>query len=167
MDHPLAPCPSCRRHIRITEDACPFCSVALESAELARGAVPGSSQRLTRAAMFVFGATLATSPAGCDGDTQNPTGAQGSVTGTGTGAAGASGTGASDAGGEGGAPVPLYGGPGPGPGGSGQGGEGGVSATGGQGGQGGAGGASGGAGGEGVGGNIQPPYGAAPRPDEE
>jgi hypothetical protein len=52
----LRPCPSCRRHIRVEESACPFCAtpVALSAAPVAtpRG-------RLTRAAVFAAGAAIA------------------------------------------------------------------------------------------------------------
>src|SRR5690348_10712494 len=62
MHHPLAPCPSCARHVRATETRCPFCARAFGS-ELANGVVPGATQRLGRAASFVFTATVAL--AGC------------------------------------------------------------------------------------------------------
>src|SRR4051794_33955430 len=62
MYHPLAPCPSCARHVRATETRCPFCAEPLGS-ELANTIVPGTTQRMGRAAAFVFGATVAL--AGC------------------------------------------------------------------------------------------------------
>jgi hypothetical protein len=62
MDAPLAPCPGCQRHIRTRESECPFCATILPS-DHAMSAVPGTTTRLTRAATFVFGATLAV--AGC------------------------------------------------------------------------------------------------------
>lgn len=76
----LLPCPSCARHVRQSEQGCPFCgaSLALESVERA---APG---RLGRAAMFAFGAAMATSVAACGGGS----------------------TPANDSG-----PAPLYGGP--------------------------------------------------------
>ena len=60
----LAPCPSCSRHVRVDESACPFCgaAVSLEAPSI-RGI---ASQRLGRAALFTFGAVaLATNGAGC------------------------------------------------------------------------------------------------------
>ena len=54
----LVPCPSCARHVRSSERACPFCRSAL-STDLAARAVPGTTQRLSRAAAFTFAASLA------------------------------------------------------------------------------------------------------------
>jgi len=54
----LVPCPSCNRHIRTGEHACPFCGSAI-SASIAAKAIPGATQRLSRAAAFAFTATLA------------------------------------------------------------------------------------------------------------
>jgi hypothetical protein len=61
----LVPCPSCARHVRATERACPFCRTAL-SAAIAAKAIPGSAQRLSRAAAFTFAASLAAT--GCSSD---------------------------------------------------------------------------------------------------
>src|SRR4051812_38400204 len=58
MYQPLVPCPSCQRHVLATEAACPFCASLLPS-DLGSRAVPGATQRLGRAAAFVFGASLA------------------------------------------------------------------------------------------------------------
>jgi hypothetical protein len=66
MYQPLVPCPSCKRHVRAAEAACPFCSSALPE-DLAAGAIPSAPRRLSRAAAFVFGASLAV--AGCGTDT--------------------------------------------------------------------------------------------------
>jgi hypothetical protein len=65
--------------VRATERACPFCRSTLSSA-LAAKAVPGSTQRLSRAAAFTFAATLAAT--GCSSD---PAPADASVADTGTG----------------------------------------------------------------------------------
>ena len=62
----LVPCPSCHRHVRSSESACPFCQGALPS-DLGARAVPGTTQRLSRAAAFTFAATLAAT--GCSSDT--------------------------------------------------------------------------------------------------
>src|SRR4051812_11078561 len=58
MYQPLVPCPSCSRHVRALEAACPFCAAALPG-DLGERAIPGTSLRLTRAAVFVFGASIA------------------------------------------------------------------------------------------------------------
>jgi hypothetical protein len=57
----LLPCPRCSRHVRTTESACPFCSLALPASlrpvALAR---PPRPQRRSRAALYAVGAgTLA------------------------------------------------------------------------------------------------------------
>jgi hypothetical protein len=50
----LRPCPECRRHVRVDETACPFCTAALAPAS--PPALPVG--RLTRAAVFTAGAAL-------------------------------------------------------------------------------------------------------------
>jgi hypothetical protein len=62
MSASLVPCPSCARHVRVTDARCPFCASALPNS-LAQRAVPNTTQRLTRAAAFAFTASLAV--AGC------------------------------------------------------------------------------------------------------
>jgi hypothetical protein len=52
----LAPCPSCARHLRASEEACPFCGAAVAGK---LSPLPGTSKRLTRAAAFAFTASLA------------------------------------------------------------------------------------------------------------
>ncbi len=64
MYEPLAPCPSCSRHVRTAETSCPFCKSALPDT-MATLAVPGAPQRLSRAAAFAFTASLAVT--GCGG----------------------------------------------------------------------------------------------------
>jgi hypothetical protein len=64
MYQPLVPCPACARHVRAVEAQCPFCSHALPR-DLAAHAVPGTTQRLSRAAAVLFGTSLAL--AGCGG----------------------------------------------------------------------------------------------------
>lgn len=66
----LLPCPSCARHVRRSENGCPFCGASLALAiEPSR---PMPTQRLGRAATFAFGAAMATSVAAC-GTTTTPT----------------------------------------------------------------------------------------------
>lgn len=59
----LAPCPSCSRHVKTSEGRCPFCRGALSEA-FAGTAVPGPTQRLSRAAAFAFTASLAVTGCG-------------------------------------------------------------------------------------------------------
>jgi hypothetical protein len=58
----LAPCPSCHRHIRVAEAACPFCGNAVTLEEVVPRGI--YAQRLGRAALFTFGAAALTT-AGC------------------------------------------------------------------------------------------------------
>ncbi len=55
----LRPCPACSRHVRVSEGACPFCSVALDASFRAAPAPIGPSARLSRAALFAFSAGTA------------------------------------------------------------------------------------------------------------
>ncbi len=61
----LLPCPSCARHVRRTETACPFCACAVSFALAPLPKLP--EVRLGRAATFAFGAAVATSVAACTG----------------------------------------------------------------------------------------------------
>lgn len=61
----LVPCPSCGRHVRVSEEACPFCASVLPT-DLAARAVPAATSRMKRAAAFAFTATLTL--AGCSDD---------------------------------------------------------------------------------------------------
>ncbi len=104
---PFVPCPSCRRHVRAGDAACPFCSEALPAS---LQAVPAATQRLGRGALFAF----AVSVAACGGtetpETTTDTGAVSDGTTdsvTDTGAAKDDGIDTSDTGG----PVAAYGGP--------------------------------------------------------
>lgn len=67
---PLAPCPSCRRHVRVAESACPFCGTAVV---LEAASAPRAAQRLGRAAIFTFGAVAIATSAGCSTSTTPPT----------------------------------------------------------------------------------------------
>ena len=66
----LLACPSCGRHVRIAELACPFCEAPLPLSfanaiipQVASGAPPGI--RLSRGALFALGATSLTLAAAC------------------------------------------------------------------------------------------------------
>jgi len=64
----LAPCPSCSRHVRRIERACPFCSAHLS---LAEPPPRRPIERLGRAAIFTFGAAIATTASACAGTPMN------------------------------------------------------------------------------------------------
>ncbi len=64
----LVPCDGCGRHVRSTEPSCPFCRSALTPTDVAPIRVDA---RLSRAALFAFGATVAV--VGC-GDDDGPVG---------------------------------------------------------------------------------------------
>ena len=59
----LAACPSCARHVRVSESACPFCRAALSDAFRATPARQAPRARLTRAALFALGTGVALTPA--------------------------------------------------------------------------------------------------------
>jgi hypothetical protein len=121
MYRPLIQCPGCRRHVQLIETACPFCEGALAESDRAHRA-PDTTRRLTRAAAFVFGASVATTAIiGC-GDDETETESTSSSTNAGGFAAayGAPGGFGSSTGGEGGEGgdssagglAPMYGAPG-------------------------------------------------------
>lgn len=58
MYQPMIPCPACARHVRATELQCPFCDGPL-SAEARARLAPDTTRRLSRAAAFAFGLTVA------------------------------------------------------------------------------------------------------------
>jgi hypothetical protein len=67
----LEPCPTCQRHVRVSETSCPFCGANVE----ALGALPARalpSTRLGRAALFAFGVTAAATAAGTAGCVEEP-----------------------------------------------------------------------------------------------
>lgn len=116
----LTPCPECQRHVRHSEQTCPFCGQALALSRLPAQALPRS--RLGRAATFAFGATLvsATALVGCGGEAEGKQEGEGGSASGGT--AGDSASGSANAGqspGGSGAIVPLYGAPAAGSGASG------------------------------------------------
>jgi hypothetical protein len=69
----LIPCPDCARHVRAFESLCPFCASAIP--ETLRAGVPARrpTGRLTRAALYTFGATSLTLAAACS-STSEPSG---------------------------------------------------------------------------------------------
>ena len=56
MSQPLAPCPSCNRHVFADACACPFCEAKLRVCEAARTVAPNA--HLSRAARLAAGAAL-------------------------------------------------------------------------------------------------------------
>jgi hypothetical protein len=56
----FAPCAACARHVRTDDAACPFCGASCPE----RAAAPSRFPRVSRAALFAAGASLAL--AGCD-----------------------------------------------------------------------------------------------------
>lgn len=67
MYQPLAPCPSCQRHVRTTETQCPFCAAEFSAPLINESAkATAAAGRLTRAAAFLFGASLTVAACGTD-----------------------------------------------------------------------------------------------------
>ena len=56
MYEPLVPCPSCRRHVRSTEQSCPFCASALPDDLAARANPAPANRRIHRSVLFAAGA---------------------------------------------------------------------------------------------------------------
>jgi len=74
----FVPCPSCRRHVRANENACPFCSSALPEG---LAPIPGARARMSRGALLAFASTLAVT--GCGASTEAPAGDAGMETSSG------------------------------------------------------------------------------------
>ena len=72
----LRACPACARHVRVSEEACPFCRSALSDSFRASAAPQAPGARLTRAALFAFGTgTLSLAPVlapGCSSSSVPP-----------------------------------------------------------------------------------------------
>ena len=54
----LVPCPACNRHLRISEQVCPFCGRQLSPHSRTRAPAAPSLRRLSRSALFAAGATM-------------------------------------------------------------------------------------------------------------
>jgi hypothetical protein len=65
----LRPCPSCARHVRVSEPACVFCGAALGEALRASPAPVPPSVRLSRAALFALGTSALSLGAACGAST--------------------------------------------------------------------------------------------------
>ena len=100
----LSACPSCSRHVRVSESACPFCRSVLSDAFRATPARQAPRARLTRAALFALGTGVALTPAcspassGSPGGTGVEQGDGSSETADGSTTTPEAGTGSSDAG---------------------------------------------------------------------
>ncbi len=66
--HELKPCPQCQRHIRLSEQACPFCQHALPASFSSSARRPRPEARVGRAATFVLGLSLSSAAVGCKDD---------------------------------------------------------------------------------------------------
>jgi hypothetical protein len=67
----LEPCPSCQRHVRVSETSCPFCGMNVQAlSALPERAMPAA--RLGRAALFAFGVTAAAATASTVGCVDEP-----------------------------------------------------------------------------------------------
>jgi hypothetical protein len=73
MYQPLIPCDGCARHVLASEESCPFCGRAIAAGRIA----PDTTRRMTRAAAFVFGATMAVAACSSDVETSDDDGAAG------------------------------------------------------------------------------------------
>jgi len=74
----LRPCPSCARHARVSEAACPFCGTPFADAFRSSPRPKGPGARLTRAALVAFGTlgtgSLALTPACSSSSSAAPAG---------------------------------------------------------------------------------------------
>lgn len=82
----MLPCPSCRRHVNVSESACPFCECELDFDAGALRPLP--SARLGRAATFTFGASLVGLLSGACGGNADQTGPDVKLSGGTTGSGG-------------------------------------------------------------------------------
>lgn len=126
MSH-LVPCAGCQRHVRVSDENCPFCGRALTPEQRNSAPPPLPGRRLGRAALFTFGATMLSAAAcssGSGGNTDarnDAPAADGAGGNSGRGGQGGSGGASSDGGGGtdggkdaaadrgGGGVIPLYG----------------------------------------------------------
>ena len=68
----LRACPTCARHVRVRETACPFCGAALSEAFRASPAPKAPSTRLGRAALYALGAGSMSVAAACSNTVDVP-----------------------------------------------------------------------------------------------
>jgi hypothetical protein len=71
----LVLCPSCARHVRVSEAACPFCGTGVSEATRGTEKRRAPTARLSRAALYAFGVgTVAVAAACSSSGTTNPGG---------------------------------------------------------------------------------------------
>jgi hypothetical protein len=63
----LVACPSCARHVRLSESSCPFCAEPLSAALRATPAPRAPKTRLSRNGLYVFGLASLSLTSGCGG----------------------------------------------------------------------------------------------------
>jgi hypothetical protein len=63
----LVPCSGCQRHVRVGDDACPFCGSRTAAAFAAAKGRPSARVGLKRAALFALSTTVAVSACGSEG----------------------------------------------------------------------------------------------------
>jgi len=78
----LRPCPACLRHLRVSEEACPFCGARVDPAFRAAPRPRAPTGRLTRAALVAFGGGTAVFSYGCNKSQVNGGGPISSVDGS-------------------------------------------------------------------------------------
>src|SRR5580658_2561143 len=61
----LLACPSCARHVRVSESACPFCATSLPASFGAGAAAKPPPARLSRGELYAFGTAAALAVAAC------------------------------------------------------------------------------------------------------
>lgn len=65
---PLAACPGCARHVRVSESTCPFCRAELPPSFRKQAAPPTPATRLSRAALYALRVgTLSVTTVACGG----------------------------------------------------------------------------------------------------
>ena len=98
MTPPLHPCPSCDRHVRVTESACPFCDAPLPRRPRAQSIVPAG--RLGSLAVLTFrAAAIGAALNACGGEASDDDGAAGAAGKQHAGMGGSAGTPGDDLGG--------------------------------------------------------------------
>jgi hypothetical protein len=70
-DARLRPCATCARHVRVSEDACPFCRASVPASLRALPAPEPPRRRLSRAALLAFSAAAAGMTPACGGQVLN------------------------------------------------------------------------------------------------
>ena len=105
----LVPCPSCARHVRVSDVLCPFCATALPEdlrASAPRALPPAG---MSRAARYALGVALATATAAAPGCSTSRSEDAGVDLGGVMPLYGAAADGGTDAGVDLGGPIPMYG----------------------------------------------------------